>query len=60
MNTFDGLFASRLFGCVGMSPLEALVTETVADIYSLSLCLLTSDISAINAVPVSVHGDYAF
>jgi MFS family permease len=32
-NSFEGLFASRMFGCVGMSPFEVLVTATITDIY---------------------------
>jgi MFS family permease len=31
MNSFNGLFASRLFGCIGMSPFEVLVTATITD-----------------------------
>jgi len=33
MTTFDGLLASRLFGCIGMSPFEVLVTATITDMY---------------------------
>lgn len=33
MTDFNGLLASRLFGCVGMSPFEVLVTATITDIY---------------------------
>jgi len=31
MDSFNGLLASRLFGCIGMSPFEVLVTATITD-----------------------------
>jgi MFS family permease len=33
MHDFNGLLASRLFGCIGMSPFEVLVTATITDMY---------------------------
>lgn len=32
-NSYNSLLASRLVGCIGMSPFEVLVTTTIADLY---------------------------
>lgn len=32
-HSYDSLLASRLIGCIGMSPFEVLVTTTIADLY---------------------------
>jgi hypothetical protein len=58
MTTFDGLLASRLFGCIGMSPFEVLVTATITDMYvpKSHLNLMAVTLST-NVVSVLRHGD---
>jgi hypothetical protein len=59
MTTFDGLLASRLFGCIGMSPFEVLVTATITDMYfPISHLNLTTVTLCTNVVSVLRHGDY--
>src|SRR5579859_6533188 len=33
MNSFNALLASRIFGCIGISQFEVLVTATITDMY---------------------------